>query len=175
MAPALQRLPSFCSGLEVSAVNMRAQLIPLDGGPPIDVLKDMTLVGRKEDADVRLDHKSVSKMHCVIVKTDGLLLLRDLGSTNGTRVNGQRVRRAALLPNDQVAFASFKFRVMFGPDQKLAVPAAEHTQHLDAKEVAALIGKGGASREDSSQEIPALPVQVNPLPDVYDDGKRSAP
>src|SRR5271168_1869995 len=108
---------------------MRAQLIPLDGGSAIDILKDMTVVGRKEDADVRLDHKSVSKMHCVIVKTDGLLLLRDLGSTNGTRVNGQRVRRAALLPNDQVAFASFKFRVMFGPDQQLAVPAAEHTQH----------------------------------------------
>src|SRR5262245_64531411 len=82
-------------------VTMRAQLVPLDGGPPIEIAKDLTLVGRKEDCDLRLDHKSVSKMHCVIVKTDGLLLLRDLGSTNGTRVNGQRVRRAALLPNDQ--------------------------------------------------------------------------
>src|SRR5437667_212697 len=116
---------------------MRAQLLPLDGSPPVDVLKDMTLVGRKEECDLRLDHKSISKMHCVIVKTDGLLLLRDLGSTNGTRVNGQRVRRAALLPNDQIAFASFKYRVAFGPDEKLAVPSAEHTQHLDAKEVAA--------------------------------------
>jgi hypothetical protein len=156
---------------DVVDVIMRAQLIPLDGGPPIDVLKDMTVIGRKEDVDVRLDHKSVSKMHAVIVKTDGLLLLRDLGSTNGTRVNGQRVRRAALLPNDQVAFASFKFRVMFGPDDKVAMPAAEHTQHLDAKEVAALLGKGGV-KEDSSLDQPALPVQVNPLPDVYDDGQR---
>ncbi|HZU37555.1 MAG TPA: FHA domain-containing protein, partial [Gemmataceae bacterium] len=71
---------------------MRAQLVPLDGGSPIDILKDLTVVGRKEGCDLRLNHKSVSKMHCVIVKTDGLLLLRDLGSTNGTRVNGQRVR-----------------------------------------------------------------------------------
>jgi pSer/pThr/pTyr-binding forkhead associated (FHA) protein len=155
---------------------MRAQLIPLDGGPPIDILKDLTLVGRKEDADMRLDHKSVSKMHSVLVKTDGLLLLRDLGSTNGTRVNGQRVRRAALLPNDQVAFASFKFRVAFGPDEQLAVPAAEHTQHLDAKEVAALLNKPGAKPEDSSLDLPALPVQVNPLPDVYpEDRTRSRP
>jgi pSer/pThr/pTyr-binding forkhead associated (FHA) protein len=111
-------------------------------------------------------------MHCVIVKTDGLLLLRDLGSTNGTRVNGQRVRRAALLPNDQVAFASFKFRVMFGPDEKLAVPQAEHTQHLDAKEVAAMMGKGGAKADDSSADLPALPVQINPLPDKYEEGPR---
>ena len=52
---------------------MRAQLIPLDGGPPIEIVKDMTLVGRKDDVDLRLEHKSVSKLHCVIVKTDGLL------------------------------------------------------------------------------------------------------
>src|SRR3979411_2826160 len=96
---------------------MRAQLLPLDGGPPIDVIKDLIVVGRKEECDLRLEHKSVSKMHCVIVKTDGLLLLRDLGSTNGTRVNGQRIRRAALLPNDQVSIANYKFRVFLGPDE----------------------------------------------------------
>src|SRR5205807_5650302 len=103
-------------------VAMRAQLLPLDGGPPIDLNKDLMVVGRKEDCDVRLEHKSVSKMHCVFVKTDGLLLLRDLGSTNGTRVNGTRVRRAALLPNDQVSIAHFKFRVLLGPDEPAAPP-----------------------------------------------------
>src|SRR5437870_9991308 len=109
---------------------MRAQLVPLDGGAPVEVVKDLTLVGRKDECDLRLDHTSISKIHCVIVKTDGLLLLRDLGSTNGTRVNGQRVRRAALLPNDQLAFASFKYRVTFGPDAQLGVPAPEHTRQL---------------------------------------------
>ena len=69
---------------------MRVRLVPLEGGTPIEITKDLILVGRKEDCDVRIDHKSISKLHCVVVKTDGLLLLRDLGSTNGTRVNGQR-------------------------------------------------------------------------------------
>src|SRR5947209_9730127 len=112
---------------------MRAQLVPLDGGPSIEIIKDLTLVGRKEDCDLRLDHKSISKMHCVIVKTDGLLLLRDLGSTNGTRVNGQRVRRAALLPNDQLTIAGYRFRVWFGPDLEAAppLPTHEHTQQLE--------------------------------------------
>src|SRR2546423_14475004 len=100
---------------------MRAQLVPLEGGTPIEIDKDLILIGRDEDCDVRLDHKSVSKIHCVIVKTDGLLLLRDLGSTNGTRVNGQRVRRAALLPNDTLAGANPKFIVKFGigPEEEL--------------------------------------------------------
>src|SRR5215468_9290318 len=127
---------------------MRAQLIPLDGGDPIEIVKDITLVGRKEDCDLRLDHKSVSKLHCVLVKTDGLLLLRDLGSTNGTRVNGQRVRRAALLPNDQLAIAGYKFRVHFGA----AVVAAsagtdDRTQQLDREEVEQLLGQ---SKDDGT-------------------------
>src|SRR5216684_6486123 len=107
-------------------MSMRAQLVPLDGGAAVEVVKDLTLVGRKEECDLRLDHKSVSKMHCVIVKTDGLLLLRDLGSTNGTRVNGHRVRRAALLPNDQVSIANYKFRVHLGPESAAVAPVSEH-------------------------------------------------
>jgi pSer/pThr/pTyr-binding forkhead associated (FHA) protein len=160
---------------------MRAQLLPLDGGSPIEIVKELTVVGRKEDCDVRLDHKSVSKMHCVIVKTDGLLLLRDLGSTNGTRVNGQRVRRAALLPNDQLTIAHFKFRVNLGPDAPVPpsppvpVHAAEHTQALDAREVAHLLRKPPTNRQDDDDESVDVPggaaphLQRNPLPDVYPD------
>jgi pSer/pThr/pTyr-binding forkhead associated (FHA) protein len=135
---------------------MRAQLIPLDGGPPIEIDRDLIVVGRKEDCDLRLDHKGVSKMHCVIVKTDGLLVLRDLGSTNGTRVNGQRVRRAALLPNDRLAFGSLHFRVYLGPDGH----AREHRQPISAAELA----KGRQSELGNSGSPLAQP---NALPDVY--------
>jgi pSer/pThr/pTyr-binding forkhead associated (FHA) protein len=158
---------------------MRAQLIPLEGGTPIDVVKDVTLVGRKEDCDLRLDHKSVSKLHCVIVKTDGLLLLRDLGSTNGTRVNGTRIRRAALLPNDQLSIANYSFKIHLGGEEPPPSPE-EHTQQLNAKEMAKLLrpsaaapaGVGPPPLVDSSMEIPVLPVQ-NVLPDVYPEQKNS--
>ena len=92
-------------------MDVRAQLLPLDGSEAIEIVEDLTLVGRKKACDLRLDHKSVSKAHCVIVKTDGLLLVRDLGSTNGTLVNGQRIRWAALLPDDQLAIAIFRYKV----------------------------------------------------------------
>lgn len=150
---------------------MRAQLIPLEGGPPISIVKDLTLVGRKDDCDVRLDHKSVSKLHCVIVKTDGLLLVRDLGSTNGTRVNGQRIRRAALLPNDQVTIAGHKFRVYLGPDEPapaLRAPASEHTQQLDARDVADLLRQAKKPTHDAEDDDLGT-VRPNLLPDVYPD------
>jgi hypothetical protein len=70
---------------------MIAQLIPENGGEPISIDRDVVVLGRQEEGcDVTIEHKSVSKIHCVIVKTDGLLFVRDLLSTNGTRVNGQR-------------------------------------------------------------------------------------
>lgn len=95
---------------------MRAVLVPLDGGNSIEIQKDLLLVGRQVNCDLRIEHKTISKLHCILVKTDGLLLIRDLGSTNGCRVNGQRVKRAALLPNDVLSMAGFKFKVVLGPD-----------------------------------------------------------
>src|SRR5262245_36223032 len=151
---------------------MRAQLVPVDGGAPIEIVKDLVVIGRKEDCDVRLEHKSVSKLHCVVVKTDGLLLLRDLGSTNGTRVNGTRVRRAALLPNDQVSIAHFKFRIFLGPDEAPSPPPKvhEHTQALEPGELAKLVQRRGAGTERSDvAEDAAEPVQRNQLPDLYPD------
>src|SRR6185312_6213853 len=103
---------------------MRARLIPSDGSPPIDLTKDLTLLARDDDCDVRLLQKGVSKLHCIVVKTDGLLLLRDLGSTNGTRVNGQRVRRAALLPNDYLTIATISYQVKFGVELEESLAAA---------------------------------------------------
>ncbi|HID23343.1 MAG TPA: FHA domain-containing protein [Planctomycetaceae bacterium] len=111
---------------------MQAKLIPVGGGRPIVLTRDVTVVGRKRGVcDVYLQRPSVSKLHCLIVKTDGLLFIRDLGSTNGTKVNGQRVVRGALLPGDELAFAEARFRVFLGPDDP-EPPTEASTEMLDS-------------------------------------------
>ena len=120
---------------------MQAKLIPVGGGPPIPILNDVTVVGRKRGlCDLIVERGSVSKLHCLIVKTDGLLFIRDLGSTNGTKVNGQRVTRGALLPGDELAFASARFRVHLGPGEP--EPA-----HDECTEMISVWPPGQAGRE----------------------------
>ena len=57
---------------------MKAELVPMNGDAPIPITKDVTVVGRGHYCDVQVDHPSLSKRHCVLVKTDGLLVVRDL-------------------------------------------------------------------------------------------------
>src|SRR3954471_13947147 len=95
---------------------MKAELIPENGDPAIAITRDVTVVGRREFCDVQVNDPSLSKRHCVIVKTDGLLVIRDLGTTNGTKVKGQKIRWAALLPDDRITLGNYKMRVYLGPD-----------------------------------------------------------
>lgn len=94
---------------------MKAELVPDNGDPPIPITKDVTVVGRREYCDIVINDPSLSKRHCVLVKTDGLLVIRDLVTTNGTKVKGQRIRWAALLPDDRITLGSYKLRVYLGP------------------------------------------------------------
>jgi pSer/pThr/pTyr-binding forkhead associated (FHA) protein len=55
------------------------------------VWKSPYIVGRHKDCDIRVVNKAVSVRHCAIVLRDDRVWVRDLGSTNGTRVNGEPI------------------------------------------------------------------------------------
>lgn len=139
---------------------MLAQLIPQDGGQPITIDRDLTLVGRNRHVcDLHLNHISVSKIHCLIVKTDGLLFIRDLGSSNGTRVNGQRVSRGALLPGDQLAFANLKYKVYLGPDKP--PPRTDQTEVIPVMQN--LIKKKKPTDSNVSHPLRKPPLKAKPV------------
>jgi pSer/pThr/pTyr-binding forkhead associated (FHA) protein len=62
-------------------------------------------VGRDESADIRVDEPLVSRLHARIERRGGDYVVLDLGSTNHTRVNGERVAERALAHGDEVRFA----------------------------------------------------------------------
>ncbi|MGW0941225.1 FHA domain-containing protein [Streptomyces sp. NPDC002623] len=69
-------------------------------------------IGRDPASGLRLTHESVSRVHAELSRQGGVWVLRDLGSTNGTTVNGRRVIGAAVVrEGDQVAFGRMGFRL----------------------------------------------------------------
>jgi pSer/pThr/pTyr-binding forkhead associated (FHA) protein len=134
---------------------MLAQLISVKGDHTIRITGDITVVGRRpEVCDLVIPSDSISKIHSVISKTDGLLFVRDLGSTNGTRLNGQRVTRGALLPGDELAFASIKFKIHLGPADDSDEDVVGHGDRTEM--IPSLPPLMEAFDEDSVADIPVM-------------------
>ncbi|WP_210579476.1 DUF1707 and FHA domain-containing protein [Streptomyces sp. GESEQ-4] len=69
-------------------------------------------IGRDPANGLRLTHETVSRVHAELSRQGGMWVLRDLGSTNGTTVNGRRVIGAAVVrEGDQVGFGRMSFRL----------------------------------------------------------------
>ncbi len=80
-------------------------LLPLPGPFPLRI-------GRDPANGLRLSHETVSRNHAQLVFQGGIWVLRDLGSTNGTSVNGRRVVGATVVhEGDHIAFGSMRFRL----------------------------------------------------------------
>src|SRR5438270_13392014 len=92
---------------------MSAQLIPLSAGtaPAIPLQRPVLLIGRHPECDVRIDLPQVSRRHCCLGLAYDRLILRDLGSRNGIRVNGRRVEEVRVRDGDEIAIAHLIYRL----------------------------------------------------------------
>lgn len=78
-------------------------------GRHIELDIDMVTVGRVEDNTIVVDNPTVSSHHAQIVRSAEGFILKDLSSTNGTRVNAREVTEIQLRPKDSVQFGSIEF------------------------------------------------------------------
>jgi len=83
-------------------------------GTRYSVVGEQTTLGRVPDCDIQLDDFTVSRQHAVVVRQGSAWLIRDLGSLNGTYVNGERVEEAALTQGDDVQIGRFRLVVFIG-------------------------------------------------------------
>ena len=108
---------------------MPVRLVALDDGPDILMDRDPVVVGRHPSCDFRLPSIRVSRRHCCLTVVDGHVTVRDLGSTNGTTINGHRVETGRLRPGDELAFANLRYRLVMSWGARLGrVRLAEGTR-----------------------------------------------
>ncbi|HLN30792.1 MAG TPA: FHA domain-containing protein [Gemmataceae bacterium] len=95
------------------SLEVHGQLVPLLGGDPIPLVRDCLTVGRRESCDIPLRFPNVSGVHCELTFRDGYWHIRDRGSTNGIKVNGNRVLARYLHPGDVITIAKRKFTIEY--------------------------------------------------------------
>ena len=101
-----------CTAPFSRATLMPTRLIALNGGPDITLSDHAPMImGRDPRCDTRLDSLRISRFHCCVARIEDGVHVSDLGSTNGTRINGRGVRSGRLRPGDELAIAHLRYRV----------------------------------------------------------------
>jgi pSer/pThr/pTyr-binding forkhead associated (FHA) protein len=99
---------------------MPARLVSLDGTGDIPVNRRALLVGRHPLCDARLPSHRVSRIHCCLLRHSDGFTVRDLRSTNGTRINGRRSESGRLEAGDELAIAHLRYRLEVDPSDLTA-------------------------------------------------------
>jgi predicted component of type VI protein secretion system len=110
---------------------MPAQLVALNNGPNILLDKPILLVGRHPECDIQIDSRKISRRHCCIAQVSDYLVVRDLGSTNGVRINGIRMTESRLSAGDELTIGNHRYQIVW--DANLVLPsthAPAHAHHV---------------------------------------------
>ncbi|WP_010584860.1 FHA domain-containing protein [Schlesneria paludicola] len=129
---------------------MPAFLVPVDANQSLIPLeKAIVLIGRQSDCDVSLTNsRKISRKHCCIAQVNETLIIRDLGSTNGVFLNGNRVEKEAMITvGDEITIGDIHFTL------RSEIPAT-------AKAGGAKNGKGTEKPNASPRGVPPIPPPV---------------
>src|SRR5437763_336216 len=132
--PCIESDNNICSANDLGPgyERMSIRLVALDEGPDIPVDRALVVVGRHPQCDARLDSIRVSRRHCCMSEDNGEIVVRDLGSTNGIRINGQRVESGRLRAGDELSIAHIRYRLEGGSGHQVTLADSLHKDGDDA-------------------------------------------
>jgi hypothetical protein len=139
-------------------------LRPTGGGDPVPLKKEELTIGRRPKCDIQLDFENVSGKHCVLRWDRGVWHVRDLGSTNGTTLNGHKVTsEQAVLPTDELVVATHPFRIDYEPSGPIPdAGSASEGQDGGAQKHPSLLEMAGIETGDRPR--PQAPPEPRPEP-----------
>lgn len=118
------------------------------------IARDMTVIGRREDCDLRIPLGEVSRKHCRLVRDGDTLKLEDLGSSNGTFLNGQRVQEALLSPGDTIQVGPVVFALQIDgepPEEELNPVSTDAARGAAAEEAVPMDSDDSGTLEPASR------------------------
>jgi pSer/pThr/pTyr-binding forkhead associated (FHA) protein len=125
---------------------------PLGGGDPVPLLKTELTVGRRPSCDIILDFENVSGKHCKLRYLNQVWHVRDLGSTNGTSINGAVLSSEhSIMPDDELSIASHIFTIDYEPGAPSSVLMKEgflDDEVIDAPKRTSLMELAGLDTDD---------------------------
>ena len=129
------------------------QLVPTGGGDNIVLRQEKLLIGRRENCDIVLRFNNVSGQHARMTLEAGYWFLKDLGSRNGTKVNGYRISRKRLDPGATIAFAKHTYTIDYSPEAlgAFGAPPADDDQ-IDEVLKRGLLDRAGLHRRDEEKK-----------------------
>lgn len=131
-------------------LNAKLMVVGGDAKPSEIQLRLPTVIGRGREASLTLPHPLVSRRHTEIFEQDGRLMVRDLGSLNGTFVNNQKIEGDQLLePNQLLTLGNVTFRAVYDATD---TSDSEQLPASRSIEVSAHVPKVG--REDGTAASP---------------------
>src|SRR5580700_9092721 len=101
---------------------MPPQLVAITDGPNIPLDKPIILIGRHQECDIQIPSRKISRRHCCIAQVDDYLVVRDLCSTNGVRINGVRVNEGQLKSGDELTIGNFRYQLNWPAHPQEAAP-----------------------------------------------------
>ena len=100
---------------------------PLGGGDPVPLRKFEMTIGRRPSNDICLDFENVSGKHCALKYTNQVWYVRDLGSTNGTTLNGIALTSEhVVMPDDELGIAGHIYQIDYEPGAPSSILNKEH-------------------------------------------------
>lgn len=150
-------------------MNASLVLVRDDGRQQEIALKRQAIVGRQTDCTIRIPDSGISRHHCELTLGDGKVMLRDLGSSNGTYVNRVKVTQAELGPGDLISIGNLVFVVKI--DGSPAVIDAEEAWDEGAVPIASAATKPAPKPEAKpapAASKPAAAPAKRPLTDPGD-------
>jgi len=99
----------------MAAPQVLGELIPCGGGDPVPLFKGKLLIGRRSHCDIQLQFPNVSSHHCELEFTNGFWRVQDLASSNGIKVNGDRLESKWLMPGDVLSIGRHRYEVHYVP------------------------------------------------------------